>query len=95
MIKEIKIEEVKVERYKDEEVIGKVTKCYYSPCEIKEVIIDDKTYLRDGEDVEVDWLNDKLFDRVFFYDKKSGHRIDCVSFEKDGKIIHAFTDHDD
>lgn len=93
---EIKIEEVKIERYKEEEVVGKVTKCYYSPCEIKKVVVNGKTYLRDREEIQIDWLGDKLEEGLYFFDKKSDETIWCMTFRNEkGELCYGFTDHND
>lgn len=85
-----------IKRYNDEIVVSKQCKIQFAPNQIKEINYLGKTYKRDKQDVDIEWLSNNLISCSYFYDEISRHEIMLIEFEdENGNIQYGFTDHDD
>lgn len=92
----IKKEDCDITRYNGEHVISKTAKVLFTPCEIKEVIFNGKTYKRDHQDVDIPWLAERFLTYHYFYDEESRERVNLISFVNDfGEVEYGFSDHND
>lgn len=94
--KKINKEDCEITRYNDEVVLSKQCGVQFSPLQIKKVTYQHAQYSRDGQDVEIPWLTDRLLTAYEFYDDDSRERITLISFKNEnGDIEYGFTDHND
>ena len=85
-----------IKRYDNEIVVSKECKIQFTPNQIKEINYLGKTYKRDKQDVNIEWLSNNLISCFYFYDAISQHEIILIKFEDgNGNIQYGFTDHDD
>ena len=93
---EINAEEVEIIRYSNDETISKITGIRFGKEQIEKLVIDGNVYLRDCEEIEIDWLGDRLEDYMEFYDEISSELIKCVAFRNEqGEMVYGFSDHND
>lgn len=96
---ELKVEKIgmvnKVVRYGSNPEINKQTGYHFGGNQIKELVIDGDKYLRNWQDIEIDWFGDGFSTLKRFYDCESQEYIKCYSVNQDGKVVYVFSDHND